>query len=102
MDQFHIHSDGNTNPEFAAYINKRHFIKSLYRSVYTKIGGIKDDSVYKRIQSNVLDWYVDDHKYELFSTLRKNIGLAKWINPSEIKMKYFLSEFYISMHEDEI
>ena len=102
MGQFHIHLDGNTNPEFAAYINKRNLIKSLYRSVYSNISGVKDDYVYKRIQSNMLDWYVDDNKYEQFSTLRKNPGLAKWINPAVMKMKDFLSEFYNSIYEDEI
>lgn len=102
MGQLHIHLDGSSDPVFTAYINKRQFIRSFYRSVLSNLGSVEEGGVYKKIQSNMLDWYIDDEMYKRFAAIRKNPSLARWLNPSLMKMKDFLSEFYNSIYEDEI
>ena len=46
--------------------------------------------------------YIDDEMYKRFAAIRKKPSLARWLSPSLMKMKDFLSEFYNSIYEDEI
>ena len=101
MGQLHIFTDGKNKPDFTAYINLRHFIRSVYRTIMSNISKLEGDTVYKKLRSNAIEWYIDDSRYDQFVTLTKNPVLAKWVSPTIMKVKDYLDDVFNSIFQDE-
>ena len=101
MGQLHIFTDGKNKPDFTAYINLRHFIRSVYRTIMSNISKLEGDTVYKKLRSNAIEWYIDDSRYNQFVTLTKNPVLAKWVSPTIMKVKDYLDDAFNSIFQDE-
>lgn len=100
MGQLHIFSEREF--AFSAYINTRHFVRSLYRSIMTHAGSLSDSTAYKLFQSNILECYIDDDRYEHISLYRKNPKLANFIGPAiEYVRKYFQAIYDSILDENE-
>ena len=102
MGQLHIFTEGKNKPDFTAYLNIRHFVRSLYRTIMTNLNELPGDSVYKQMQSNLLEWYIDDSRYEHFSFLRKKPSLAKWLTPTITKVKDYFADIYNTILDDDV
>lgn len=100
MGQLHIYIEGKSEPDFTAYLNTRQFIKSLYRSIMAHINTV-DNAAYKGLQSNMIEWYIDDDRYENFPMFKKNPKMAKWLSPAIVQVKDFFAEIYNSINDDE-
>jgi hypothetical protein len=102
MGQLHIYTQGQSLPDFTAYVNIRHFVRSIYRSLMAHDSGDSQKTAYKYLQSNMLEWYIDDESYEKFQMFRKKPQMAKWLSPAIVKFKDYLSEIYEGiLNEDE-
>ena len=101
MGQLHVFTDGKNKPDFTAYINTRHFIKSVYRSIMTNISKLEGDLVYKKLHSTAIEWFIDDDRYDQFMTLTKNPVIAKWVSPTVMKVKDYFDGVFNSIFEDE-
>lgn len=102
MGQLHIYTEGKSKADFTAYLNIRQFVRSLYRTIMTNLGHLEGDTVYKNMQSNMLEWYIDDAKYEQYLYLRDKPGWVKWLSPAVMQVKEFFAEIYDSILADEI
>lgn len=102
MGQLHIFTEGKNKPDFTAYINTRHFIRSIYRTVMANISAHKADLVKKKLRSKVIEWYIDDDRYDQFMALNKNPLLAKWISPTIMKVTDYFDGVFNSIFEDEM
>ena len=102
MGQLHIYTQGQSLPDFTAYVNIRHFVRSIYRSLMAHDSGDGQKTAYKYLQSNMLEWYIDDESYEKFQMFRKKPQMAKWLSPAIVKFKDYLTEIYEGiLNEDE-
>lgn len=100
MGQLHIFSDREF--AFSAYINSRHFVRSLYRSIISYAGSLNDSTVYKLFQSRLLECYIDDARYRHISRFRTNPQLANLIGPALDNIrKHFLGIYDSIIEEDE-
>lgn len=102
MGQLQIFIEGRSEPEYTAYLNSRQFIKSLYRSVMSHINTAAENAAYKGLQSNMLEWYIDDQRYANFRMFKKNPKMAKWLSPAIVQVKDFFADIYNSIYEDDI
>ena len=100
MGQLQIYTEGKSEPDYTAYVNARHLIRSIYRSIMSNASAFKDDSAYKGLQSNIIEWYIDDRLYESASFLKKNPKLTRWLSPALLHVKDFFAEIYDSIYED--
>ena len=98
MGQLHIFSEREF--AFSAYINTRHFVRSLYRSIMTHAGSLSDNTAYKLFQSNILECYIDDNRYEHISYFRKNPKLANFIGPAIENVREYFREIYNSILDE--
>lgn len=101
MGQLHIYTDGKNKPDFTAYINVRYFIRSIYRTIIANVTELEGESVYKKLHSNAIEWFIDDDKYDQFMTLTKNKVLAKWVSPTVMKVKDYLDGAFDSIFDEE-
>ena len=101
MGQLHIYTEGKNKPDFTAYINVRHFIRSIYRTIMNNISKLEGESVYKNLHSIDIEWYIDDDRYDQFLTLNKNPLLAKWISPTIMKVKDYIDGVFNSIFEED-
>jgi hypothetical protein len=100
MGQLHIFSEREF--AFSAYINTRHFVRSLYRSIMTHAGSLSDNTAYKLFQSNIMECYIDDERYKHISFYRKNPKLANFIGPAiDNGREYFCEIYETILNEDE-
>jgi hypothetical protein len=102
MGQLHIYTEGKSKADFTAYVNIRHFIRSVYRTVMTNLGHVDGEAVYKKMQSNMLEWYIDDVRYDKYSFLRNKPSLAKWLSPAIMQVKDFFTNFYDSIYDEDV
>ena len=102
MGQLHIYTEGKSKADFTAYVNIRHFIRSVYRTVMTNLGHVDGEAVYKKMQSNMLEWYIDDVRYDEYSFLRNKPSLAKWLSPAIMQVKDFFTNFYDSIYDEDV
>ncbi len=100
MGQLQIYTAGKSDPDYTAYVNARHLIRSIYRSIMSNAGTFKDDNAYKGLQSNIIEWYIDDRLYESASFLRRNPKLTRWLSPALLQFKDFFADIYDSIYED--
>ena len=98
MGQLHIFSEREF--AFSAYINTRHFIRSLYRTIMTHVGFLNDNTAYKSFQSNMLEYYIDDNRYEHISFFRKNPKLANFIGPAIENVRRYFQDIYDSILDE--
>ena len=98
MGQLHIFSEREFS--FSAYINTRHFIRSLYRTIMTHVGSLSDNTAYKSFQSNILECYIDDERYEHISLFRKNPKLANFIGPAIDNIRKYFRDIYNSIIDE--
>ena len=98
MGQLHIFSERAL--AFSAYVNSRDFVSSLYRSIITHIGYIKDNSLYKLFQSNILECFIDDKRYGHLSYFRKAPKLANIIEPAIVSIRKSFQEIYDSLLDE--
>ena len=100
MGQLQIYTEGKSEPDYTAYVNARHLIRSIYRSIMSNASAFKDDSAYKGLQSNIIEWYIDDRLYESASFLKRNPKLTRWLSPALLHVKDFFADIYDSIYED--
>ena len=60
------------------------------------------NAAYKGLQSNMLEWYIDDQRYANFRMFKKNPKMAKWLSPAIVQVKDFFADIYNSIYEDDI
>ena len=100
MGQLHIYTEGKSEPDYTAYVNARQLIRSIYRSIMSSVSSFKDDQAYKGLQSNIIEWYIDDRLYGSASFLKRNPRLTRWLSPALLKVKEFFADIYDSIYED--
>lgn len=100
MGQLQIYTEGKSEPDYTAYVNARHLIRSIYRSIMSNASSFMDDNAYKGLQSNVIEWYIDDRLYESAAFLRRNPKLTRWLSPALLQVKDFFADIYDSIYED--
>ena len=100
MGQLQIYTEGKSEPDYTAYVNARHLIRSIYRSIMSNASAFKDDSAYKGLQSNIIEWYIDDRLYERASFLKRYPKLTRWLSPALLHVKDFFADIYDSIYED--
>lgn len=102
MGQLHINVSCDLEPEFYAYLNARQFVGSVYRTILANVNTVEGVSVYEKMHSDTIEWYIDDDKYEQYLILRKNPKLAKWLTPAIFRAKDFFKEIYDAINEDDV
>ena len=102
MGQLHIYTEGKSEPDYTAYVNVRHLIRSIYRSIISNASSLKDNNAYKGLQSNMLEWYIDDGRYENYPLLKKNPKMSKWLSPAIVQVKEFFADIYNSIYEEDV
>ena len=100
MGQLQIYTEGKSEPDYTAYVNARHLIRSIYRSIMSNASSFMNDNAYKGLQSNVIEWYIDDRLYESASFLKRNPKLTRWLSPALLQFKDFFADIYESIYED--
>jgi hypothetical protein len=68
----------------------------------TNLGHVDGEAVYKKMQSNMLEWYIDDVRYDKYSFLRNKPSLAKWLSPAIMQVRDFFTNFYDSIYDEDI
>lgn len=99
MYRLHIFSEKEL--AFSAYLNLRDFVRSVYRSIKTQVGGMNSQDVYRMFQSNIVECYIDDKKYENISFFRRFPKLTNTIGPAMENVRKYFQEIYDSIHDDE-
>ena len=102
LGQLHIYTEGKSEPDYTAYVNARHLIRSIYRSIMSNASSLKDNNAYKGLQSNMLEWYIDDSRYENYPLLKKNPKMAKWLSPAIVQVKEFFADIYNAIYEEDV
>ena len=102
MGQLHIYTEGKSEPDYTAYVSVRHLIRSIYRSIMSNASSLKDNNAYKGLQSNMLEWYIDDSRYENYPLLKKNPKMAKWLSPAIVQVKEFFADIYNAIYEEDV
>lgn len=98
MGQLHIFSEREF--AFSAYVNSRLLISSLYRSIMTHLGSLKDNSATRLFQSNILECYIDDKRYKHISFFRNNPKLANFIEPAIETVRKYFQDIYDSIIDE--
>ena len=66
-NMYHLHIFLDKELDFSAYLNARDFVRSIYKSIMTNIGGMSNLDVSRTFQSNIVECFIDDDKYESIS-----------------------------------
>ena len=98
MYQLHIFSEKEL--VFSAYINVRDFVRSIYKSIMTNIGGMSDLDVSRMFQSNIVECFIDDMKYEHLSLFRRFPKLANTVGPAVENVRKYFQDIYNSILDD--
>ena len=98
MYQLHIFSEKEL--VFSAYINARDFVRSIYKSIMTNIGGMRDLDVSRMFQSNIVECFIDDIKYEHLSLFRRFPKLANTVGPAVENVRKYFQDIYNSILDD--
>ena len=85
---------------FSAYVNSRLLIRSLYRSIMTHLGSLKDNAATRLFQSNILECYIDDKRYKHISFFRNNPKLANFIGPAIETVRKYFQDIYDSIIDE--
>jgi hypothetical protein len=99
MGQLHIFS--NRRLVFYAYVNSRELIRSVYRSIMTYIGSTSDDISYKGFQSELLEYYIDDKRYERLSFIGNIKRYADLLRKAFGGIKSYFREIYESILNED-
>lgn len=99
MGQLHIFS--NRRLVFYAYVNSRELIRSVYRSIMTYLGSISDDMSYKGFQSELLEYYIDDKRYERSLFVDNITRCAELLRKAFCGAKGYIREIYESVHNGD-
>lgn len=98
MYRLHIYSEKEL--AFSAYLNLRDLVRSVYRSIMTHVGGINGQDVYRMFQSNIVECFIDDKKYENISFIRRFPKLASTIGPAVENVRKYFQDIYESILDD--
>lgn len=98
MGQLHIFSEREF--AFSAYVNSRLLVRSLYRSIMTHLGSLKDNAATRLFQSNILECYIDDKRYKHISFFRNNPKLANFIGPAIETVRKYFQDIYDSIIDE--
>jgi hypothetical protein len=98
MYQLHIFSEKEL--AFSAYVNVRDFVRSVYKSIMTNIGGMRNLDVSRIFQSSIVECFIDDNKYEHISFFRRFPKLAGTVGPAIENVKKYFHDIYESILDD--
>jgi hypothetical protein len=98
MYRLHIYSEKEL--AFTAYLNLREFVRSLYKSIMTHVGGMKGQDICRMFQSNIVECYIDDKKYENIAFFRRFPKIANTIGPAVENVRKYFQEIYESILDD--
>lgn len=98
MYQLHIFSERELS--FSAYLNARDFVRSIYKSIMTNIGGMSNLDVSRMFQSNIVECFIDDKKYEHISFFRRFPKLANTVSPAIENVRRCFQEIYDSILDE--
>lgn len=98
MYRLHIYSEKEL--AFTAYLNLRDLVRSVYRSIMTHVGGINGQDAYRIFQSNIVECFIDDKKYENISFFRRFPKLASTIGPAVENVRKYFQDIYESILDD--
>lgn len=96
--QLHIFSEKEL--AFSAYMNVRDFVRSVYKSIMTNIGGMSNLDVSRIFQSSIVECFIDDNKYEQISFFRRFPKLAGTVGPAIENVKKYFHDIYESILDD--
>ena len=85
---------------FTAYLNLREFVRSLYKSIMTHVGGMKGQDICRMFQSNIVECFIDDKKYENIAFFRRFPKIANTIGPAVENVRKYFQEIYESILDD--
>jgi hypothetical protein len=66
----------------------------------THVGGINGQDVYRMFQSNIVERFIDDNKYEHISFFRRFPKIANTIGPAVENVKKYLEDIYDSILDE--
>ena len=98
MYRLHIYSEKEL--AFTAYVNLREFVRSLYKSIMTHVGGTKGQDICRMFQSNIVECFIDDKKYENIAFFRRFPKIANTIGPAVENVRKYFQEIYESILDD--
>ena len=98
MYQLHIFSEKEL--DFSAYLNARDFVRSIYKSIMTNIGGMSDLDLSRMFQSNIVECFIDDKKYEHISFFRRFPKIANTVGPAIENVRRYFQEIYDSILDE--
>ena len=98
MYQLHIFSEKEL--DFSAYLNARDFVRSIYKSIMTNIGGMSDLDLSRMFQSNIVECFIDDKKYDHISFFRRFPKLANTVGPAIENVRRYFQEIYDSILDE--
>ena len=98
MYQLHIFSEKEL--AFSAYMNVRDFVRSTYKSIMTNIGGMSNLDISRMFQSNIVECFIDDKKYEKIAFFRRFPKLANTIGPAVENVKKYFQDIYDSILDE--
>ena len=99
MYRLHIFSEKDL--VFSAYLNVRDFVRSIYKSIMTNVGGTSSLDISRMFQSNIVECFIDDKKYGQISFFRRFPKLANRVGPALDNVRRYFQEIYESILDDE-
>lgn len=99
MGQFQAFTSGRLI--FSAYVNSRHFVRSVYRSVMTHVGTLASNAPHKAFRSNLLECYIDDSAYGHVSFYKDFPRLARLVSPPISSVRSFCREIYEAVQDEK-
>ena len=99
MYRLHIYSEQEL--AFTAYLNLRDFVRSLYKSIITHVGGMKGQDICRMFQSNIVECFIDDKKYENIAFFRRFPKIADTIGPAVENVRKYFQEIYNSIIDED-
>lgn len=97
---YHLHIFLDKELDFSAYLNARDFVRSIYKSIMTNIGGMSNLDVSRTFQSNIVECFIDDDKYESISLFRRFPKLANTVGPAVDNVRRYFQEIYNSILDE--
>ena len=99
-NMYHLHIFLDKELDFSAYLNARDFVQSIYKSIMTNIGGMSNLDVSRTFQSNIVECFIDDDKYESISLFRRFPKLANTVGPAVDNVRRYFQEIYNSILDE--
>ena len=105
MGQFQMQLDGKSEPVVAAYVNSRELVRSIYRNIMSVLNSLADKTPSKDLRSDIIEWYIDDDRYENTPMPSRNPINIRWLTDKVSKLpnaKEMLNKAFEDIMNDNV